>query len=77
MSGPFAKLNICAFDRETVMNKVCIVEDIVYIGSVKSGMNKDLSGNVFDYAIVTFTDPILMLMCWGSKGGSDFWQPNS
>ena len=38
-SSHFAKLNICAFDRETVMNKACILDGIVDIGGVKSGMN--------------------------------------
>ena len=53
------------------MNKACILDGIVDIGGVKSGMNQDLSGNVFDYDIVMFTDPILMLMFQGSKGSSD------
>ena len=35
-------------------------------------MDKKLSGDVFDDAIVPFTDAILMLMFWSSISGSDF-----
>ena len=41
-------------------------------GGLKSGMNKNLLSNVFDNAVMTFTDSVLMLMFGGSKSGSYF-----
>ena len=68
----FAKLNICAFNRKAVVNKECILKCIVDIGCVESGMDQNFSGNVFDNAIMTFTDAILMLMFRWVISSSDF-----
>ena len=67
----FAELKICAFNRKAVVNKACILKGIVDIGLVESGMDQDFSGNVFDNAIMTFTDGILMLMFRSGIGSSD------
>ena len=61
----FAKLNICAFNRKAVVNKACILKCIVDIGRVESDMDQDCSGNVFDNAVMMFTDAILMLKFGG------------
>ena len=60
------KLNISAFNREAIMDETCILKSIVDVGGVKSSMYKDFSGNVFNDAVMPFTDAILMLMFRGS-----------
>ena len=67
----FAKLNICAFNRKAVVNKACILECIVDLECVESGMDQDLSGNVFDNAVMTFTDTIFMLIFRSGISSSD------
>ena len=59
------------FNRKAVVNKSCILKGIVDIGSVESGMDQDLSGNVFDDAVMAFTYAILMMMFRGGIGRSD------
>ena len=54
------------------MNKACILKCIVDIGCVESGMDQDFSGNVFDNALMTFTDAILMMMFRSGISSSDF-----
>ena len=48
------------------MDETCILKSIVDVRGVKSSMYKDFSGNVFNNAVMPFTDSILMLMFRGS-----------
>ena len=57
-SCDFSKLDISAFNRKAVVNKTCILKCIIYIGCVESDMDQDLSDNVFDNAVMTFTDDV-------------------
>ena len=54
------------------MDETCILKSIVDVGGVKSSMYKDFSGNVFNNAVMPFTDPILMLMFGGSVSSAYF-----
>ena len=54
------------------MDKARILQRIVDIGSIKSGMDKDFSGNIFNNTIMAFTDSILMLMFRGSISSTYF-----
>ena len=54
------------------MDETCILKSIVDVGGIKSRMYKDFSGNVFNNAIMPFTDSILMLMFRGSVSSAYF-----
>ena len=54
------------------MDETCILKSIVDVRGVKSSMYKDFSGNVFNNAVMPFTDSILMLMFRGSISSAYF-----
>ena len=52
------------------MDETCVLKGIINVGGVKPSMYQDFSGNVFNNAIMPFTDTILMLMLRGSTSGA-------
>ena len=52
------------------MDETCVLKGIINVGGVKPSMYQDFSGNVFNDAIMPFTDTILMLMFRGSISGA-------
>ena len=52
------------------MDETCILKSIIDVGGVKPSMYQDFSGNIFNNAVMTFTDTILMLMLRGSISGA-------
>ena len=54
------------------MDETCILKGIIDVGGVKSSMYQDFSGNVFNNAVMPFTDSILMLMFRGSVSSAYF-----
>ena len=52
------------------MDEACILKGIIDVGGVKPSMYQDFSGNIFNNAIMPFTDTILMLMLRCSISGA-------